>query len=199
MIRLSEQIPAGYAEVPPVWRRAWARLRGQNGNGARTAIRMIYVFDELDKIDGETETVQAADAVAARPGIDDILRSLKTLFAASGLSFVFVAGKDLTTTGSRTSSAATASTRAFSPMTSICLVCGCRCTKSAIRRSTWCHFGGRLRARMPGVLVREQDHVLGMPGSICAALRMRPRHTGSSSSTCPSGAGNSATDYPRAE
>ena len=94
LIRLSEQIAAGYAEVPPLWRRAWLRLRGQNVNGARTAIRMIYVFDELDKIDGETEA--AADGtIAARPGIDDILRSLKTLFTTSGLSFVFVAGKDL--------------------------------------------------------------------------------------------------------
>ncbi len=96
LIRLSEQIAAGYAEVPPLWRRAWARLRGQNVHGARTAIRMIYVFDELDKIDGETETAAAEDgSVAARPGIDEILRSLKTLFTTSGLSFVFVAGKDL--------------------------------------------------------------------------------------------------------
>ena len=96
LIRLSEQIAAGYADVPPVWRRAWARLRGQSVNGARTAIRMIYVFDELDKIDGEAEAVPAAEGMAAaRPGIDDILRSLKTLFTTSGLSFVFVAGKDL--------------------------------------------------------------------------------------------------------
>ena len=29
LIRLSEQIAAGYADVPPVWRRLWARLRGQ--------------------------------------------------------------------------------------------------------------------------------------------------------------------------
>ncbi len=97
LIRLSEQIAAGYADVPPVWQRVWARLRGQNVNGARTAIRMIYVFDELDKIDGESEIVQAAadGTAAARPGIDEILRSLKTLFTTSGLSFVFVAGKDL--------------------------------------------------------------------------------------------------------
>ena len=96
LIRLSEQIAAGYADVPPVWRRVWARLRGQNVNGARTAIRMIYVFDELDKIDGESEILPAADGTAtARPGIDEILRSLKTLFTTSGLSFVFVAGKDL--------------------------------------------------------------------------------------------------------
>ena len=56
----------------------------------RPRLKIVFVFDELDKMDDP--------AVAATPQerpLDQILGSLKNLFTTSGICFLFVAGKDL--------------------------------------------------------------------------------------------------------
>src|SRR5438270_536656 len=55
----------------------------------RIPVKAIFVFDELDKLDEET-----GDG-ATKPFLDQLLGDLKNLFTTSGLSFIFVAGKDL--------------------------------------------------------------------------------------------------------
>ena len=55
------------------------------------SIRVVFVLDELDKLDKQ-------DSAAAASGIsvlDPILQALKTVFSASGFSFVFVGGKEV--------------------------------------------------------------------------------------------------------
>jgi serine/threonine-protein kinase len=49
-------------------------------------IKLVLVFDELDKIDEEVEDKSA---------LTEILQTLKTLFTTSGISFLFVAGRSM--------------------------------------------------------------------------------------------------------
>lgn len=98
LIRLSQAISNGYIPRRPWWSRWSAGLLGKSGPQKRVGIRVVYIFDELDKIDGEAAPVYDAAGLEthpARSGIDEILRGLKALFTTSGLSFIFVAGKDL--------------------------------------------------------------------------------------------------------
>ena len=87
IIRLSRRLTEEPESKPAFYRRIF---------GAKKPIRLklILVFDELDKLD---LAELAADSAAgnATPPLDEILRSLKTLLTTSGMSFVFVAGKDL--------------------------------------------------------------------------------------------------------
>jgi serine/threonine protein kinase/Cdc6-like AAA superfamily ATPase len=55
-----------------------------------TKLKVIFVFDELDKLEEYIEE----NGVRKR-FIDEILNSLKNLFTTSGISFIFIAGKDL--------------------------------------------------------------------------------------------------------
>ena len=57
----------------------------------RIHLKIIFVFDELDKLEEFTELTSANQ----KPVIDQILGALKNLFTTSGVTFVFVAGKDL--------------------------------------------------------------------------------------------------------
>ncbi|MBI3693414.1 MAG: protein kinase [Acidobacteria bacterium] len=56
----------------------------------KVELKIVFVFDELDKIEE-----QPTSNGSGRPVIDELLGSLKTLFTTSGICFVFVAGKDL--------------------------------------------------------------------------------------------------------
>lgn len=56
--------------------------------GGVPSIRVVFVLDELDKLEN------GAVANGASP-LDPILQSLKTVFSASGFSFVFVGGKEV--------------------------------------------------------------------------------------------------------
>ena len=55
----------------------------------RTKLKIVFVFDEMDKL----EDFKAENA--ERNVVDDLLANLKNLFTTSGISFVFVAGKEL--------------------------------------------------------------------------------------------------------
>ncbi|AHG91655.1 protein kinase [Gemmatirosa kalamazoonensis] len=87
VITISRRLAAGY--VPPTSR--WRRFR--DGPPARVRLKIIFVFDELDKLE---EFARAADGEKPRrPAIDGIIGALKNLFTTSGITFIFVAGKDL--------------------------------------------------------------------------------------------------------
>jgi serine/threonine protein kinase len=86
----------------------WRRLLGK-AQPTATPIRVVFVLDELDKLERQTEPSRnVSDAQAAAEGtqnakaadagvsvLDPILQALKTVFSASGFSFVFVGGKEV--------------------------------------------------------------------------------------------------------
>lgn len=104
IIRLSRDIARGYLLPENVLARLWRKLRRQTRPHVR--LKLLFIFDELDKLelDAPSETIPPeGDGNAAPPkyssishsSLDSILRTLKTLFTTSGMTFVFVAGKDL--------------------------------------------------------------------------------------------------------
>ncbi|HUQ84306.1 MAG TPA: protein kinase [Gemmatimonadaceae bacterium] len=92
IITITRRLRAGYRRPATRWRRLFPFL----GNGAtndRIALKVVFVFDELDKL--EEFAIRKDKEDDGRPVIDHILGSLKNLFTTSGVTFVFVAGKDL--------------------------------------------------------------------------------------------------------
>lgn len=67
-------------------RTRWARLLSRRRPAAR--LKIIFVFDELDKIDEDRDT-------GKKSALDQVLNNLKNLFTTSGITFIFVAGKAL--------------------------------------------------------------------------------------------------------
>ena len=55
---------------------------------AAPPIRVVFVLDELDKLENSVDSNRNSP-------LDPILQSLKTIFSASGFSFVFVGGKEV--------------------------------------------------------------------------------------------------------
>lgn len=78
LIVLAQQLVRGFR--PSGWRRLL------NPFAAPKKLKLLFVFDELDKID---------EASGNESSLTDILHSLKTLFTTSGISFIFVAGRSL--------------------------------------------------------------------------------------------------------
>ena len=91
VIRLSRLLREGYR--PRTRAPRW--LRGLLGlaEPARVRLMMVFVFDELDKL--EEFAIPVRGQTSPRPVIEDMLNALKNLFTTSGISFVFVAGKDV--------------------------------------------------------------------------------------------------------
>jgi serine/threonine-protein kinase len=92
VINLSRRLAAGYTRRTTRAARLWRKLRGQAA--PRTRLKIIFVFDELDKLE-EFTVPTGDDKTPGKPAIDEIIGSLKNLFTTSGVSFIFVAGKDL--------------------------------------------------------------------------------------------------------
>ena len=91
ILRLAERLTLGYKAPESRWRRAWSAMRRLPASHIR--LKIIFVFDELDKL--EEFAARAVNGGKGKPAIDEILGSLKNLFTTSGISFIFVAGKDL--------------------------------------------------------------------------------------------------------
>jgi serine/threonine-protein kinase len=89
VIRLSQQLTNGFQEHGSLRRRVARRLTGKPPR--RRKLKIIFIFDELDKLDTESKP----EAEETRSAIDELLNVLKTLFTTSGLTFVFIAGKEL--------------------------------------------------------------------------------------------------------
>jgi serine/threonine-protein kinase len=58
-------------------------------------LKIVFVFDELDKLEEFTVQVDGDASGGQKPVIDQVLGALKNLFTTSGVTFIFVAGKDL--------------------------------------------------------------------------------------------------------
>lgn len=89
IIRISHSLAAGYTKK----RTLLEELRDfvENKPPKRVRLKIVFVFDELDKL----EEFGQAVGDAGGPVIDELLGSLKNLFTTSGISFIFIAGKDL--------------------------------------------------------------------------------------------------------
>lgn len=88
VIAITQKLARGYRKPASIWE----SLRAVFGQPKPTATRLkiIFIFDELDKLEEFTD--HEGDS---KPVIEEILGSLKNLFTTSGATFIFVAGKDL--------------------------------------------------------------------------------------------------------
>jgi serine/threonine protein kinase/Cdc6-like AAA superfamily ATPase len=86
---LSRRLAAGYIKPRSLWQHLMQWLWKKPPTQIR--LKMIFVFDELDKLEGFV----VEENGVKKPFIDEILNSLKNLFTTSGISFIFIAGKDL--------------------------------------------------------------------------------------------------------
>jgi serine/threonine-protein kinase len=89
VVRLSRQLSGAF--VPEQTFRD--RINGLFSNKQppkRTRLIIVFIFDELDKLEEFTVTNNGRTTSA----IDELLSALKNVFTTSGVSFVFVAGKD---------------------------------------------------------------------------------------------------------
>ncbi|MDQ3581270.1 MAG: ATP-binding protein [Pseudomonadota bacterium] len=90
IIRISRQLAdGGYSQPTPGWRRHGLIFWPREPQMVR--LKIVFVFDELDKL----EEFNPKGGKGKKPVIDEILGALKNLFTTSGVTFVFVAGKDL--------------------------------------------------------------------------------------------------------
>ena len=85
VIHIARRLSRGFTRHRS-WRRRAIDWMG-NVEPRTTRLKVLLVFDELDKIDERR--------IEGSSSIDAILANLKTLFTTSGISFLFVAGKDV--------------------------------------------------------------------------------------------------------
>ncbi|MFB2769434.1 protein kinase [Pelatocladus sp. BLCC-F211] len=89
VIEISRRLTAGYIKQSKLWQQNQPSLLSKSNK--RIRLKIIFVFDEMDKL----EEYVVEDAGTQKLFIDVILSNLKNLFTTSGISFIFVAGKDL--------------------------------------------------------------------------------------------------------
>jgi serine/threonine protein kinase/Cdc6-like AAA superfamily ATPase len=89
VIQLSRQLSGALLQRPALVDRAMA-IMGKPPKAQPTRLIMVFVFDELDKLEEFSVTRHGKTTTA----IDELLSALKNVFTTSGVSFVFVAGKD---------------------------------------------------------------------------------------------------------
>ena len=88
VIRISQRLSLGYVPHGSWWSRYL--FGGRRSSASPMRLKIVMVFDELDKLEE-----CASEPGSAKRAIDDVLSALKNLFTTSGISFIFVAGKDL--------------------------------------------------------------------------------------------------------
>jgi serine/threonine-protein kinase len=77
LIRIARRLRGAWTGKTPWWQRALRRHVTPKGD-----LRIIFVFDEMDKIEDPAV-------------LDDLFSMLKNVFTTSGITFIFVAGKDV--------------------------------------------------------------------------------------------------------
>lgn len=82
VIEISRRLSAGYLKQSASLRSSKQRL---------IRLKIIFVFDEMDKLEEFSVETNGSKQLF----IDHLLSHLKNLFTTSGISFIFVAGKDL--------------------------------------------------------------------------------------------------------
>lgn len=85
ILTFSRRLFTGVEPSVSFWQRCLRRIR--NLGYTNTSVKVVFVLDELDKL----EWVAGADKV---PPLTPILQSLKTVLAASSMSFIFIGGKE---------------------------------------------------------------------------------------------------------
>ncbi len=93
IINIARRLTKGY--VRPITRLDSVKRIFNPTERRRVKLKIVFVFDELDKLEEFTTKVEGKGDEEQKPVIDVILGTLKNLFTTSGLTFVFVAGKDL--------------------------------------------------------------------------------------------------------
>jgi serine/threonine protein kinase len=95
VIAISRALAAGVPEPSPWWVAARRKIFGDSA--PLQPIKIVFVFDELDKLDEYQMAVQESNkpGASAMTAVEVMLGGLKTLFTTSGICFVFIAGKDL--------------------------------------------------------------------------------------------------------
>ena len=86
VITIARSLALGIMQKESGWRGLWRRVRRVPPVNVR--IKIVFVFDELDKLDDRTEP-------GTESQVERMLGGLKNLFTTSGICFLFVAGKDL--------------------------------------------------------------------------------------------------------
>lgn len=86
VITIARSLALGITQKEVGWRGFWDRLRHVPPSSVR--MKIVFVFDELDKLDDQTEP-------GAQSQVEKMLTGLKNLFTTSGICFLFIAGKDL--------------------------------------------------------------------------------------------------------
>ncbi len=86
VITIARSLAHGIPERQAGWRRLWRRFRGIAPPSG--PVKMIFVFDEMDKLDERSEQGSQSE-------VEKMLTGLKNLFTTSGICFLFIAGKDL--------------------------------------------------------------------------------------------------------
>ena len=89
VVRLSRQLSGAFVPQQTLSDRVSGLLGGRQPPRP-TRLIIVFVFDELDKLEEFTVTNNGRTTSA----IDELLSALKNVFTTSGVSFVFVAGKD---------------------------------------------------------------------------------------------------------
>ena len=89
IISISKKLSHGYFRRLSFWQSLKSFFSEDKGEKIR--LKIIFVFDELDKLEEYKAQIGGED----RPAIEEILGALKNLFTTSGVTFIFVAGKDL--------------------------------------------------------------------------------------------------------
>jgi serine/threonine protein kinase len=86
VISIARTLAQGISEKRRGWLGTWQRFR--RVRPALVVMKIVFVFDELDKLDDKAGPNQHSE-------VEKMLTGLKNLFTTSGICFLFVAGKDL--------------------------------------------------------------------------------------------------------
>ena len=103
IMQISRQLSFGFTKPERMAARLKRAILGSDK--PQTRLKIVLIFDELDKLEeGSFPDLSNRDGVTGNGAkqeirnkfaIDEMLSSMKNLFTTSGISFVFVAGKDL--------------------------------------------------------------------------------------------------------
>src|SRR5262245_36023321 len=93
IITITKRLNKGYLKPKTQWQR-WKAFFRRRPN-PRIRLKIVFVLDELDKLEEFTVKDFGKSNGTPKPIIDLIIGSLKNLFTTSGATFIFVAGKDL--------------------------------------------------------------------------------------------------------
>lgn len=89
IVNISRKLSKGFPEKLSWFDQAKARFGYAKKHSI--GIRVIFIFDELDKLTSADSTMEKYSL----SNIDQVISSLKSVFTTTGISFVFIAGMDM--------------------------------------------------------------------------------------------------------